>query len=158
MDKVYALSYNAFNDMVRERDINDDNVKDWNQAFIEVQGEEDIKNDELAFHFKQNHPNVIRLTFDDVDEDEEVIDLSGITKGLWVRTISKEQATTLHEFIHRNKEKNFLIHCHAGISRSGAIAQYVCEVKDIPLEIFQQMNPYTHPNRRVLTELRQLNK
>lgn len=156
MNNVYAMSYNAFNDIVKERNITDNNVKEWkNQAFIEVQGEEDIKsNEELAFHFKQNHPNVLRLMFDDCDEDKEIMDLSGNSKGLWIRTINKEQTVELHKFINNNKDKNFIIHCHAGVSRSGAIAQYVCEVKDIPLEIFQQMNPYVLPNRRVLSELR----
>ncbi len=155
MSKVYALPYNVFNDMMTERNITDENVEEWkNQAFIEVQGKEDIKDEKLAFHFKQDHPNVLRLTFDDVEEDTELPDLSG--DFTWAYCINEEQAKILHEFIHRNKDKHFLTHCYAGVSRSGAISQYICEIKDIPLTTFQEMNPYSLPSRRVLSELRKL--
>lgn len=150
---VYALDWMSFDNMCSERNITDETVESWNnQAFIEIHSE----SDKDKFTFKRSHSNVLHLVFDDVMEDQPYEDLEGNKLGPNFVTISDEQAKQLADFITLHKERNFLIHCHAGISRSGATAQAICELKDIPLETFRVMNPYAHPNGTVLRKLRAL--
>jgi len=44
-------------------------------------------------------------------------------------TLNESQAKTIAQFILKNKHKRFLIHCHAGMSRSAGVAKAVEFVK-----------------------------
>lgn len=146
--KIHAIDYQSFNNAMSERNINDETIKAWkNQAFIEIQSERDL--DSCPFWFKENHPNVLRITFDDTEKDY-------LDKDYWVRVITDEKAKEIFDFVIQNKGKHFLIHCHAGVSRSGAVAQFICELNDISLQEFQTMNPYTLPSFEVLSKLRKI--
>ena len=65
--------------------------------------------------------------------------------------LSVEQALKILDFININKDKNFIIHCSAGISRSSAVALY--------LNVFHghELKPsfwkLCHPNRYVMGQL-----
>lgn len=150
--KIHAMDWQSFDTGCKEREINDDTVEKWqNQAFIEIHGD----TDKDKFTFRKSHDNVHQSVFDDVLEDMPYEDLDGNTLGPNFVTMSDIQAKEMAEFILKNRDKNFLVHCHAGISRSGAVAQFICELKDIPLETFHTMNPYVHPNPTVLRKLRE---
>lgn len=56
--------------------------------------------------------DALYLDFSDVDEPEE--------NGL----MTDEQAEEIVEFIRLNSERPLLVHCFAGISRSGAVAKF----------------------------------
>ena len=61
------------------------------------------------------------MWFYDIDEDiyDEVKDFT-------YKTISDEQLDELYDFIMKNKDKkNFVVHCTAGVSRSGAVGEFV---------------------------------
>lgn len=41
------------------------------------------------------------------------------------KVINEETATTLVKFIEKFKDKNFIVHCTAGVSRSAAVCMYI---------------------------------
>ena len=57
-------------------------------------------------------------------------------------------------FCQDHKDKDFIIHCSAGISRSGAIARFIHEKNNS--DDFYNENPYIQPNLYVLNRLKEL--
>ncbi len=60
--------------------------------------------------------DILRQQFVDQDPEE-----AGTEEGLF----SSEQAREMADFLSRHRGKNILVHCGAGISRSGAVAETV---------------------------------
>ena len=91
-------------------------------------------------HFLR-HPNLLVLCFDDVE-----------TEG--ATAFSIEQARHIVRFVQENGERPLLIHCTAGISRSGAVGLAIAELCGCEEE-FLRDNPVIMPNQLVLRKLRQ---
>ena len=87
------------------------------------------------------HPNLLVLFFDDVE-----------TEGATVFTI--KMARQIVSFVQGTGNRPILIHCTAGISRSGAVGLAVAEQCGCEEE-FRRENPDIMPNRLVLGKLRQ---
>jgi predicted protein tyrosine phosphatase len=102
--------------------------------------------------FKKNHDNVLNLEFDDVESD---VALDGKNK---YKAFSEEQAREVAEFIDKNKNKTFLIHCLAGISRSGAVGRFLYDYYPwVDREWFDvNVKSRIQPNQRVYNELKKL--
>ena len=66
--------------------------------------------------------NVLKLNFDDITEEVVVIDDRKFAWGMNV-----DQAKQIVEFIDKNINKDFYIHCHAGKSRSQAIVRFILD-------------------------------
>lgn len=97
--------------------------------------------------YNESLPNYIRLEMEDIIED------SGNHKVVDDNTINR-----LINFIEKNKNaESFIVHCHAGISRSGAIVTYLKERFEgyVDLEFFNKANKFIFPNQYILTKLRQ---
>lgn len=160
MKPVYALSYYQFCASLQEAGIDDTNVETKKSALIEVMGEQDLLS--APFHFKEDHPNVLRLLFDDVDEPLHVPLLGEFADGreyIPVVPMTEEQGKQIVDFVKANKDvHNFIVHCAAGISRSGAIAKFINEYFDGEEFHFRHLNPYAMPNGRILNILRTLNQ
>lgn len=65
------------------------------------------------------------------------------------------------EFINKHKDKRaFIIHCSAGISRSGAVATYIKNKfnDEVDEDKFNQENKYILPNPYILNKLNELDK
>lgn len=45
-------------------------------------------------------------------------------KGVWYNAIDHDQTHQIINFCKLNKDKNIIIHCHAGVSRSSAVAMF----------------------------------
>ena len=61
------------------------------------------------------------------------------------------------DFINKNKDKSvFIIHCSAGISRSGAVATFFYDkfLKEIDKEVFRRENKFIRPNLYILNRLK----
>ena len=89
------------------------------------------------------------MWFYDIDEDiyDEVKDFT-------YKTISDEQLDELYDFIMKNKDKkNFVVHCTAGISRSGAVGEFVNDLFGIPYAEFRKQNPNIIPNTYIKKKL-----
>lgn len=92
---------------------------------------------------------ILSLQFDDLRDDEvEKYTLMGSKPTLF----SKEQANQVIDFIRvlqeEQKDSELVIHCHAGISRSGAIARFIADYLKIPF-----FDPLIRPNKYVLRTL-----
>jgi predicted protein tyrosine phosphatase len=62
-------------------------------------------------------------------------------------------------FINKHKDKSvFIIHCSAGISRSGAVATFIRDkfIDEIDNEKFNSENKYIHPNLYILKRFNEL--
>ena len=128
--------------MMNHFSITDDNVEERDLvAFISIN---DTGKDS---YFKRNHKNVLTLHFDDVDKDGETSPTNyGDTKAF-----SEDQANEIIEFIKKNSgAEDFIVHCHAGISRSGAVGRFINDYLGGDKELFERMNPRIVPNGRVL--------
>lgn len=93
----------------------------------------------------RNLPEVLTLRFSDITKPLDY-------KGQMLYPINKKQTLQLLEFIEKYKDKNFIIHCAAGISRSGAVAQFINETYGHSLK--PEFWKVSHPNNYVLYMLR----
>ena len=160
MKTIYATSYNIFKASLEMTKIDDSNIEEANTAIIEIMGEQDLLF--FPFYFKRDHPNVLRLLFDDVDERLD-IKLFGEPEDereyIPVVPMSESQGLQIVDFLIKNAEKKqFIVHCAAGVSRSGAIASFIREYFNEDEDLFNRKNPYIKPNIRILSILRNLSK
>ena len=51
---------------------------------------------------------------------------------------------------------SLIVHCDAGVSRSGAVASWVVDYLELPYLLFKEDNPSLHPNVFIYTTLRRL--
>jgi predicted protein tyrosine phosphatase len=72
--------------------------------------------------------------------------------------ITFEQAEEISKFIRSNLYKTLVVHCTAGISRSGAIGEYYWELLGGSYKTLMEKYPNIMPNGRVLTYLRFFDK
>ena len=144
---VQALSIFDFQEECKKNSWDDSNVENLkNLAFISIITTPDVQKYHLEedeeHWFKEDHSNVLNLEFDDCNKDRE-------WEGHKAYTISEEQAKKIVEFIEKNLGRNFLIHCRAGISRSGAVAKFI----SMNYHGYNLVNDFTRPNQEVLRKL-----
>lgn len=89
-------------------------------------------------------PNVLTLQFADILDDKYF-------NGTTYHPIPEEQVYKLLEFINVNKDKNFIVHCAAGISRSSAVCVYLHLVHGHELK--KDFWKVSHPNKFVVGAL-----
>lgn len=140
-----------------KRGISDDNVHEYDDcAFISILCPDieekylipDIFSDNEHW-FKKVHDNVINLDFWDIEKDVEY-------KGGLLKSFTPEQADKIIAFIEKNNDKHFLIHCHAGISRSSAVAFFIRDYYNW-VDKYEFDNRYRGrkaPNQKVFIELK----
>jgi len=141
--KVFILGKMEFDALMRQNNLNDENVEGRDTVFlISIV---DTQNREGNF-FKENHKNVLNLRFDDVEHDME----ASPTQKENTKAFSNEQAKELFEFIKENRDKEqCVVHCMAGISRSGAVGTFINGYAQGDWEDFKRTNPWISPNGRV---------
>jgi predicted protein tyrosine phosphatase len=149
--KVKVLSKPEFNQMMGSNGLDDKNIEERadNLALISINDTEGQWN---VSWFDEDHPNVLRLWFDDVSSDEE----KSPTNHISCRAFTEEQAKAVLEFITINKSKDFIVHCSAGISRSGAVGSFIVDYLEGDKEFFKKFNPYIHPNAHISRTLNKL--
>lgn len=152
--KITVFSKILFDDFCKKQKFDDSNVENVNDiAFISIIGTENCQKyylNEIEEHFfKENHSNVINLEFDDIDHD---IDYDGHK----LLSLSNKQANDLFNFIENNIDKNFVIHCRAGMSRSGAVGQFIFNMYNThdKLIVKNKANGRIMPNANVLVLLK----
>lgn len=126
MKTITVISQYGFDQLCMDNSWDDTNVDNLNYAFISIIGteacnkyylEEDVKH-----WFDNSHTNVLNLEFDDIAYD--TIDWKGHTFS----GMTDEQAKQTVEFINKNSDKNFIIHCRAGFSRSQAVGRFINDI------------------------------
>lgn len=77
--------------------------------------------------YKSVYPNGIELFFEDVDTLSFLEKIKATRFESFVTCFTKSQAIDLLQFIRKNKNKDFLIHCQYGKSRSVAVGLFIRE-------------------------------
>jgi predicted protein tyrosine phosphatase len=160
MKPVHAMSYREFCHTMEYNKIDDSNVEAYPSGIIEIMGEQDLLF--FPFWFKQNHSNVLRLCFDDVDEPLNVKllrDIEDKREYIPVVAMSHEQGKEIVSFVKANEDKkSFIIHCAAGVSRSAGVALFINDYFSGDWYHFKQVNPNTKPNIRIVKILTKIAK
>lgn len=151
--EVRAISKKIFDQTMINHEINDENVENRiEECFISIVDTDQFSKSRVPY-FKFNHSNVLNLAFDDCEHDGE----PSPTQPNGTKAFSKEQAEQLYEFIKINKDRKVcLVHCMAGISRSGAVSSFINGITGGDWQWFKRMNPQIVPNGRVLRLLNQV--
>lgn len=152
--KIYVMPKVQFHEMLERNNINDDNVDEFIKvAFICV-------NDTSGKYYNQplfaqnHHHNVLNLWFDDVEHDGK---LSPTNKEETTKAFTDKQAKQIVKFLDSNKNINtLLLHCAAGISRSGAVGRFALDYLNGDKENFKIHNKHILPNGRVLRMLNEV--
>lgn len=94
----------------------------------------------------QGCQKILPLQFDDIRDDQVEICLKN---GFIPTLFSKSQAHQIIDFVkdlqEDREDSDLVIHCDAGISRSGAVAQFLSDYLKIPF-----LDPNIRPNKYVL--------
>lgn len=87
---------------------------------------------------------ILTLQFSDITTNDEV-------NGIIFHTLDNLTALKILDFININKDKNFIIHCARGVSRSSAICLYIHLMygHELKKDYWQKSNP----NSMVLGQL-----
>jgi predicted protein tyrosine phosphatase len=150
--QVTILNKETFDELMRRKGITDETVETFSRSlFISIN---DTGGTNETPYFKQSHPNVLTLFFDDCNEDMEVVFFDK-RPSEWMRAMNEEQAKQVVDLLNDNRGREFcFVHCAAGISRSGAVGTFVNDYFRQDYLAFKKRNPYIHPNSHVLTLLR----
>jgi predicted protein tyrosine phosphatase len=148
--KVYVFSQEEFNNIMRQNGIDNSNVEERTEVFyISINYEED---DKPYFTDKEN---VKVMFFDDVDQEYNAPVMS-INENRVAKAFTRKQAKELFDFINKHKDKEVcIVHCTAGISRSGAVGQFINDYTASDKQWFKQQNRHIIPNNLVLRLLQE---
>ena len=95
------------------------------------------------------HPNLLVLHFDDLDLDYPYTEYTGAHIPF-----TADMAFAVVDFIRASEPFDELItHCHAGISRSGAIGTYACKYFKLKESLRQAKKDGIFPNKYMLKML-----
>ena len=72
--------------------------------------------------------------------------------------ITWDQATDMWQFIKSNLGKDLYVHCGAGISRSGAVAEFYYEYFGGDYKNLKKKYPFISPNPKILYYLREVSE
>lgn len=144
--KVY--SQYDFEQMCKNKHLNDSNVEFTKDAYVCVHNSKD-----MSPFFKEEHSNVLNLFFDDwTPEEVEKMPNDDFKRNLVL--FNQNMADQLKNFLNENKNANvWHVHCLAGISRSGAIALWLAN--NLGLNAYSLVRSFgLEPNMYVLELLR----
>lgn len=147
MMRINVINKKTFDEIMISESITDDNVKDLKETFMISITDTDKFSKSREPHFKKNHDNVLNLAFDDCSVDGE----ASPTQPKGTKSMSQVQAMQLYHFIKRNLDKEqCIVHCMAGISRSGAVGTFINDLVKGDFEKFSMNNPQIVPNVHVM--------
>lgn len=152
---IIILNKRLFNEFMTYNFINDDNVESQDMLIISINEffrYETLFNDKynVQSYFKRPHANVLIEHFGDYHEDyvSRCIEQKLPTFGFF----NERKAKKMYEFMLRNKDKSLaVLHCGAGISRSGAAGHFLWEnFGTMSYEDFKRKNKKIEPNKHIL--------
>jgi predicted protein tyrosine phosphatase len=119
-------------------------------------------------YFSTSHSNVLNLKFDDVETNQYepvLVNRNGklvVQQGrLKYSAMTKEQGQKIVDFVKTidpEQVKVIIVHCAAGVSRSGAVGTFLSEyfADYVDNMEFHNTNPHIQPNPTVLRILHNL--
>ncbi len=146
--KITVINKVSFDKLMQLTSTTNGNVEKLEKTFF-ISINDNCGTDEIPY-FKEDKGNVKVLFFHDVENDIKTN--YGIAKAFTLT-----QAKDLFEFIKKHKDKqSCIIHCAAGISRSGAVGTFINDYIGGDFFEFKKANPYIHPNPLVLKLLKEV--
>lgn len=144
MIEIHTLSVADFKHTMENNNLYDSNIEQRSDlavisignSFEDSDPDDIFSNGPSSRWFRHQHKNVLNLTFDDVTAPEKSQMMSqsvvgcnhaenGISGGDYV-LFDKEMARRLVQFVEENWTANtWIVHCSAGVSRSGAISRWL---------------------------------
>lgn len=121
-------------------------------AFISI-----ISCNSTDFKYDATIDNFIQVKMYDIEEDVKKVDLNGNITNY--EKPSDEELQKIVDFCNKHANKSvFIIHCDAGISRSGAVAIYLRDKfsNEVDYKKFSKDNEYICPNLYVLCRLKKI--
>lgn len=100
--------------------------------------------DDLPINTQGWH-DVLEIEFDDVERDTQ-----------YYKTLTYNHAQEILKFLYKNREKDFIIHCDAGISRSVAVALFLKDYFGHETLFFGGAKNYDHHNQTVYGRMKAL--
>ena len=178
MIEIHTLSVVYFKHTMKNNDLYDSNIEQRSDlavisignSFEDNDPDDIFSNGPSSRWFRHQHKNVLNLTFDDITSPEKsqmmsqfatwsVVgcnhDENGITGGDYV-LFDKEMASRLVQFVEENWTANtWIVHCSAGVSRSGAISRWLKDYLKFKygIEANNVDGRYAVPNAYVLSVL-----
>lgn len=152
---IKVLSRFLFWSMLKKEGITDSNVESQdNTYFISINSTEGNDNEP---YFKDNHPNVLTLYFDDCNEYKKYPIIGSPDKFYEQIPMSEEQALEVINFVEKmNENSNVYVHCTAGISRSGAVGAFISDYFGRTWKKFKFDNPSVIPNSHISSLLKKM--
>lgn len=102
----------------------------------------------------------LSLTFDDITKEnyERIkVKFSNTKTFSGIKMFSKKDAQLIIDFIKKHKdgdeETTLIVHCTAGVSRSGATGWFACKYLELDKNNFLQQNKNLYPNKYILEML-----
>lgn len=146
---IFVLNKKLFDDLMIKNQLTNSNVENNTSTFF-ISINNTFEKENLPYF--TNHKNVKVMYFDDTDID--TITLLSNGEKVPVKAFSEEQAKDLFKFIKQNEDKNnCVIHCAAGISRSGAVGTFINTYTGGNWFDFKRKNPNIQPNSRIIRML-----
>lgn len=145
--QILAVPRIVFNDYMKTKKVSQDNVNEFTDAFLIS-----INNtvDDVRPYFEEDRENLKVMFFDDVEKDMTTPNLKVPDEVHHIKAMTKEQAIELFTFIKANKDKKIcVVHCTAGVSRSGAVASFINDYVSGDWEQFKRDNSSIQPNAHV---------
>lgn len=155
--KILALSKNAFDKLMFEKGVNNDNVEQQDKlVFISLNNNPECAVPGEDPYFTKDAKNVKVMYFADVDKDQHVQLIDGSGRKVLAKAMTEDQAYDLYAFIkHTVGAKGavpleaVIIHCTMGIARSGAVAAFIHDFVGGKWEELKRNNPQIQPNAHV---------
>ena len=115
-------------------------------AFISIHSPDDHFNHDDTNVILESGPNVLNLWFHDTDPEQEREWMASNPPYPEV-LFDENMAQQIKNFVEQNRNADFwLIHCTAGVCRSGAVGEVLSEYFGINYFEFKKDNPKTRPN------------
>jgi predicted protein tyrosine phosphatase len=142
---LFALSKPAFEHLLKANNIDDSNVEELKDiAFISIEDPYISINHINKHYFQKDYDNVLNMDFYDIEKSSKVNDYK-------YNPITEEQAKEIFDFIEKHLNSSFIVHCEAGISRSGAVARFISNYYGYS---DAQFKDYIMPNQLLLKLLK----
>lgn len=142
--QVKAISKQVFDEHYSDAEF----IKNTNCCFISIL---ECNNTEQIYDTSID--NFLQVKMWDVDE-------TGLAKdGKYYDIPSDKELKKIVKFVNRHKDKDkFIVHCTAGISRSGAVATFIKNkfTDEIDVNMFNEDNKYILPNKYILRRLEEI--
>lgn len=164
MVEIHTLSAADFKQTMQDNDLYDCNVEQWTDlAIISIGNSFDDELEDKIFAngpsshwFRKQHKNVLNLDFDDIVSPEKWEKISKCSQFV---LFNENMAHQIANFVETNKKANiWIVHCSAGVSRSGAVSKWLKEWLEHKYSIAANNvdGCYASPNPYVLMILNRL--